>query len=166
MNIGFRRNREISFCPEFPSKNMPITINMLLILLWSVFLQIVSNTEIWDLRTFRLLKTVPALDQCSIMFSPTASVIYAAPLLPREPDDDIPLDTSFKTFDSYDYSSIGMFNFFSIHFFFMEDFLVMDRLTECKFKQFESTVSDSRHKQRLKSYRCIVVFLTSVLLCK
>lgn len=70
-------------------------------------LEIVSNTEIWDLRTFRLLKTVPALDQCSIMFSPTASVIYAAPLLPREPDDDIPLDTSFKTFDSYDYSSIA-----------------------------------------------------------
>ena len=29
-------------------------------------LEIVSNTEVWDIRTFHLLKTVPGLDQCYV----------------------------------------------------------------------------------------------------
>ena len=29
-------------------------------------LEIVSNTEVWDIRTFHLLKTVPGLDQCHV----------------------------------------------------------------------------------------------------
>ena len=30
------------------------------------WLEIVSNTEVWDIRTFHLLKTVPGLDQCYV----------------------------------------------------------------------------------------------------
>ena len=36
-------------------------------------LEIVSNTEVWDIRTFHLLKTVPGLDQC-----------YVSNILPHE----------------------------------------------------------------------------------
>jgi HIV-1 Vpr-binding protein len=39
-------------------------------------LEVVSNTEVWDLRTFHLLRTIPALDQCQLKFSPQ-NVIYA-----------------------------------------------------------------------------------------
>lgn len=74
-------------------------------------LQIVSNTEVWDLRTFHLLRTVPALDQCSVVFSPQ-NVMYGF-----SPDQDNQMEfdaatnsfqSSFKTLDSYDYSSIGI----------------------------------------------------------
>ena len=29
-------------------------------------LEIISNTEVWDIRTFHLLRTVPQLDQCQV----------------------------------------------------------------------------------------------------
>lgn len=70
----------------------------------------VSNTEVWDLRTFHLLRTVPALDQCKVQFS-AQNVIYG--ISPEtesrmEYEAGSYYDSSFKTLDSYDYSSIGM----------------------------------------------------------
>ncbi|XP_055383452.1 protein mahjong isoform X2 [Condylostylus longicornis] len=73
-------------------------------------LEIISNTEVWDLRTFHLLQTIPVLDQCLIKFSPQ-NVIYG--FNGSTADDGFDLDstsgftTSFKVLDGYDYSSIS-----------------------------------------------------------
>ena len=40
-------------------------------------LEILSNSEVWDIRTFHLLKTVPELDQCEVKFTNNADIIYA-----------------------------------------------------------------------------------------
>lgn len=69
-------------------------------------LEVVSNTEVWDLRTFHLLRTIPALDQCQLKFS-SQNVIYAFNLQNEGLDDEHNYDTSFKVIDSYDYSSIS-----------------------------------------------------------
>lgn len=70
--------------------------------------QIISNTEVWDLRTFHLLQTVPVLDQCLIKFSPM-NVIFGISLdIETRMDMDMTnnYDTSFKVLDAFDYSSI------------------------------------------------------------
>lgn len=76
-------------------------------------LEIVINSEVWDLRTFRLLHTVPALDQCHIRFNNAGTVIYGAM---HHMDDEAQLDdgklkspfgSAFRTFDSKDYSNIA-----------------------------------------------------------
>ncbi|KAK2180243.1 hypothetical protein NP493_452g02036 [Ridgeia piscesae] len=76
-------------------------------------LEIVINSEVWDLRTFRLLHTVPALDQCHIRFNNAGTVIYGAM---HHMDDDAqsddgklksPFGSAFRTFDSQDYSNIA-----------------------------------------------------------
>ncbi|XP_056293219.1 DDB1- and CUL4-associated factor 1-like isoform X2 [Pseudoliparis swirei] len=41
-------------------------------------LEVIVNTEVWDLRTFHLLHTVPALDQCRLVFNSNATIIDAA----------------------------------------------------------------------------------------
>ncbi|GAB0088705.1 Protein mahjong [Sergentomyia squamirostris] len=70
-------------------------------------LEVISNTEVWDLRTFHLLSTVPTLDQCQPIFSPQ-NVIYAITVEQESKlDDNYGLESSFKTLDSYDYSSIA-----------------------------------------------------------
>lgn len=69
-------------------------------------IEVVSNTEVWDLRTFHLLKTVPALDQMEIVFSPVNNVIYAVSV-DQETEDETHCPTSYKTLDALDYSSIG-----------------------------------------------------------
>lgn len=72
-------------------------------------LEIVANTEVWDLRTFHLLRTVPSLDQCQIAFSPL-DTFYA---ISSEVENSVDMDnysnfeSSFKTLDSYDYSAIS-----------------------------------------------------------
>ncbi|CAD7012783.1 protein mahjong [Ceratitis capitata] len=75
-------------------------------------LEIISNTEVWDLRTFHLLQTVPVLDQCFLKFSPMRVIYsYNAEAPDERADnimDDLPTtDTSFKVLDAYDYSSIS-----------------------------------------------------------
>ncbi|XP_073974899.1 lisH and WD40 domain-containing protein mahjong [Rhodnius prolixus] len=70
-------------------------------------LEVVSNTEVWDLRTFHLLRTVPALDHCDVLFSPTGYTLYSIAIEKETDDDDAQYENSFKTLDAYDYSSIA-----------------------------------------------------------
>ncbi|XP_034192618.1 lisH and WD40 domain-containing protein mahjong isoform X1 [Osmia lignaria lignaria] len=68
--------------------------------------EVVSNTEVWDLRTFHLLKTVPTLDQMEVIFSPVNNIIYAVSL-DQENGDESHYVTSFKTLDALDYNNIA-----------------------------------------------------------
>ncbi|XP_012228889.1 protein mahjong isoform X2 [Linepithema humile] len=68
--------------------------------------EVVSNTEVWDLRTFHLLKTVPTLDEMEVIFSPVNNIIYAV-ALDQENENDSHYVTSFKTLDALDYSNIA-----------------------------------------------------------
>ncbi|XP_046626908.1 protein mahjong isoform X1 [Neodiprion virginianus] len=68
--------------------------------------EVVSNTEVWDLRTFHLLKTVVTLDQMDVIFSPVNNIIYAV-ALDQDNEDETNYVTSFKTLDALDYKSIA-----------------------------------------------------------
>ncbi|CAL8337991.1 unnamed protein product [Merluccius merluccius] len=76
-------------------------------------LEVIVNTEIWDLRTFHLLHTVPALDQCRLVFNSNATIMYGAMLQADEEDDAMdqqmksPFGSSFRTFDATDYKPIA-----------------------------------------------------------
>uniref|UniRef100_A0AAZ3R9S6 DDB1- and CUL4-associated factor 1 n=1 Tax=Oncorhynchus tshawytscha TaxID=74940 RepID=A0AAZ3R9S6_ONCTS len=76
-------------------------------------LEVIINTEIWDLRTFHLLHTVPALDQCRGVFNNNATVMYGAMLQADEEEDVMdqqmksPFGSSFRTFDATDYKPIA-----------------------------------------------------------
>jgi len=70
-------------------------------------LEIVANTEVWDLRTFHLLRTVPTLDQCNLLFSPDGTTIYTSTVEQDGEEQDNGLESSFRTLDAYDYSPIG-----------------------------------------------------------
>ncbi|CAJ1051159.1 DDB1- and CUL4-associated factor 1-like isoform X3 [Xyrichtys novacula] len=76
-------------------------------------LEVIINTEIWDLRSFHLLHTVPALDQCRLVFNSNATIMYGAML---QADDEVeameeqiksPFGSSFRTFDATDYKPIA-----------------------------------------------------------
>ena len=68
-------------------------------------LEIVANSEVWDLRTFHLLKTVPGLDQCQVRFTNSGEILYGV-TLDVEEDDGERYESAFKVFDASDYSSI------------------------------------------------------------
>ncbi|XP_055935400.1 DDB1- and CUL4-associated factor 1-like isoform X3 [Argiope bruennichi] len=68
--------------------------------------EIVCNTEIWDIRTFKLLRTVVGLDQCRVIFNQPGTVIYGVYSAP-EYDEKM---NCFYTFDAYDYSPIATVN--------------------------------------------------------
>ena len=71
-------------------------------------MEVVSNSEVWDLRTFDLLKTVVSLDQCEVVFTNNGEVMYAINLEQEDEDGD-KYESAFKTLDASDYSSIGKF---------------------------------------------------------
>jgi HIV-1 Vpr-binding protein len=78
-------------------------------------LQVILNSEVWDLRKFKLLRSVPSLDQTVIKFNGTGDVIYA--ILRRNLDDVSsainarrvrhPLFPAFRTIDAVTYSDIA-----------------------------------------------------------
>ncbi|GAB6021466.1 hypothetical protein CHUAL_004070 [Chamberlinius hualienensis] len=73
-------------------------------------LEIVANSEIWDIRTFHLLHTVTALDQCQITFNHKGDVIYGVLSEEGELLDGqlkSPYGSSFRTFDATDYTNIA-----------------------------------------------------------
>ena len=76
-------------------------------------LEIISNSEVWDIRTFHLIRTVPGLDQCQVKFSNNGDIIYGI-VLEEETEDGEKYDSAFKTFDARDYSSISKFEGLSI----------------------------------------------------
>lgn len=77
-------------------------------------MQVIINSEVWDLRSYKLLRSVPSLDQTAITFNTTGDVIYAT--LRRNSDDIMtalnprrmrhPLFSAFRTMDAVDYSDI------------------------------------------------------------
>ncbi|KAK4289771.1 hypothetical protein Pmani_037283 [Petrolisthes manimaculis] len=71
-------------------------------------LEVISSSEIWDLRTFHLLRTVPVLNLCDVVFNRTSDVIFGitvGDLLDQTQQNGF--ETSFKTVDASDYSSIA-----------------------------------------------------------
>ncbi|XP_008184180.1 DDB1- and CUL4-associated factor 1 isoform X1 [Acyrthosiphon pisum] len=69
-------------------------------------LEIISNTEVWDMRTFQLLRTVSSLDQCNVTFSKSGEGMYLY-VIDQEIENDSSYQTSFKTLDPNDYSNIA-----------------------------------------------------------
>ncbi|XP_057873117.2 DDB1- and CUL4-associated factor homolog 1 isoform X2 [Cryptomeria japonica] len=77
--------------------------------------EVIINSEVWDLRKFRLLRSVPSLDQTVITFNPTGDIIYATlrrnledimtALHPRRARN--PLYKAFRTMDAVHYSDIA-----------------------------------------------------------
>jgi DDB1- and CUL4-associated factor 1 len=86
-----------------------------LIISITYILQVILNSEVWDLRKFKLLRSVPSLDQTVIKFNGTGDVIYA--ILRRNLDDVTssinarrvrhPLFPAFRTIDAVTYSDIA-----------------------------------------------------------
>ncbi|KAK3034786.1 hypothetical protein RJ639_034386 [Escallonia herrerae] len=77
--------------------------------------EVIINSEVWDLRNFRLLRSVPSLDQTVITFNGSGDVIYAN--LRRNLEDVTssfnarrakhPLYSAFRTVDAVNYSDIA-----------------------------------------------------------
>ena len=56
------------------------TFSKVLVILIYIHPILIGNSEVWDIRTFHLLKTVPELDQCQVKFTNNADIIYAVTL--------------------------------------------------------------------------------------
>ncbi|KAG9440226.1 hypothetical protein H6P81_020391 [Aristolochia fimbriata] len=78
--------------------------------------EVIINSEVWDLRKFKLLRSVPSLDQTIITFNSNGDVIYA--ILRRNLEDITsavvqprrvrhPLFSAFRTVDAVNYSDIA-----------------------------------------------------------
>lgn len=72
--------------------------------------EIIANSEVWDMRNYRLIRTVPALDQCRVKFNATGDVIFGTMFEQDEQIEDeqkSPYGSSFRTFHASDYSNIA-----------------------------------------------------------
>lgn len=74
-------------------------------------IEVIINTEVWDIRNFGLLRTVPAFDQCTLLFNRSRSVIYSTKMGYFQDDDSSKqckgLAPAFQTFDSASYDQLG-----------------------------------------------------------
>ena len=61
----------------------------------------------WDIRTFHLLQTVPAIDQCRVVFNSGGEVIFTTIEKVSQENPEYIFGTTFKTLDSSDYSLIA-----------------------------------------------------------
>ncbi|EFO23215.2 hypothetical protein LOAG_05271 [Loa loa] len=71
--------------------------------------EVIINSEVWDVRNFKLLHSISALDQCKIVFSGGTDAIYGSAYLDVEEIDERFRQTfacSFRTFDSTTYKVI------------------------------------------------------------
>ncbi|CAK9290811.1 unnamed protein product, partial [Gordionus sp. m RMFG-2023] len=66
--------------------------------------EVVINSEIWDLRTYKLLKTIPSLDQCRLTFNPTNEIIYGMRYLDIMDEDRLNSDQGILSASRYDTS--------------------------------------------------------------
>ncbi len=70
----------------------------------------IINSEVWDLHTFKLLRTVPVLDKSHIVFNALGDIMYG---IPRQFEHDKfnrnqnPTQNLFVTLDASDYSHIA-----------------------------------------------------------
>ncbi|GMR49065.1 hypothetical protein PMAYCL1PPCAC_19260, partial [Pristionchus mayeri] len=69
--------------------------------------EIIINTEVWDMRTFRLLHSVPALDQCRLTFNGTGNIILAGEYAPQNDPYKTQFASTLRTISSSDYSVIS-----------------------------------------------------------
>ncbi|GIL71764.1 hypothetical protein Vretifemale_2075, partial [Volvox reticuliferus] len=78
-------------------------------------LEVILNSEIWDLRSFKLLRSVPALAGATVAFSGGGDVLYASRRQTEEPLSHLfnprrsrhPLNTAFRTLDAATYGDIA-----------------------------------------------------------
>ncbi|XP_035209473.1 DDB1- and CUL4-associated factor 1-like [Stegodyphus dumicola] len=70
--------------------------------------EIISNSEIWDLRTFKLLRTVAGLSQRCVTFNPAGNIIYGV-CTPTDSESKMTENeiNCFYVFDADDYNSIA-----------------------------------------------------------
>lgn len=80
-------------------------------------LEIISSLEIWDLCISHLLRTVPVLNECNVLFNHASDVLFGVPLLDLlyMYEDNVssarPWETtSLRILDATDYSSIATVN--------------------------------------------------------
>ncbi|KAG2501358.1 hypothetical protein HYH03_001148 [Edaphochlamys debaryana] len=78
-------------------------------------LEVILNSEVWDLRSQRLLRSVPSLDGATLAFSGAGDVLYASRRQSDEPLSQLfhprrarhPLHTAFRTLDAASYADIA-----------------------------------------------------------
>ncbi|GMS96742.1 hypothetical protein PENTCL1PPCAC_18917, partial [Pristionchus entomophagus] len=69
--------------------------------------ELIINTEVWDMRSFRLLHSVPALDQCKLIFNATGNIILAGEFAPQNDPYKTQFASALRTLCSSDYSVVS-----------------------------------------------------------
>lgn len=75
-------------------------------------LEVIINSEVWDLRNFHLLHTVPSLDQCHLTFNEGGTIVYAVRTKDTAANEEQQttnksLLSAFRTFDALEYKQLA-----------------------------------------------------------